>query len=541
MTVRSHCYKAIPALALVALALAGPAGCGGGGGGGGGGNSPATGSGSSAVGGGGGGGGSPATGSGSSTVGGGDTLTILPLPGSRTAPDLAVGSPAASDNGPAAGAGFTLSATVDNAGDGAAPATTLRWYRSTDATITSEDMSEGTDALAALAASAGRGVSASLTAPITAGTYYYGACVDAVTGESDTTDNCSASVRVDVVESATRQLVSGRPNLTLGSPRVDDNAPDTGASFTLRVSVNNAGDGAAPATTLRWYRSTDATITTGDASEATDALAALPARVSLAVSVSLTAPAAGVYYYGACVDAVADESDTTDNCSASVRVDVEEPQSGGTPLASTATGRVVVLPDSLLFDALGQSKSASVQVLDENDDPVASPDLTVLGIFSPCCHPFLANPPKSIDIAKTATGVTITARGPGRGSVTLGAAGAASATLAVRVRQTPSTLAISPGSANLSVGGTTVLGATIEDANGNAVPVSGADGQGGYVVYWSSDAEGVATVEGGSATRTQNTGRSATVTATGAGSATITARWGGILTTTATVTVTHGN
>ncbi|MCY4549799.1 MAG: hypothetical protein OXC28_15645 [Defluviicoccus sp.] len=519
MAVRSHRFKAIPALALVALALAGPAGCGGGGG------SPATGSGSSATG-----------------SGGGNTLTILPLPASRTAPDLAVGSPAVSDNGPAAGAGFTLSATVDNAGDGAAPATTLRWFRSTDAAITTGDASEGTDALAALAASAGRGVSTSLTAPITAGTYYYGACVDAVTGESDTTDNCSASVRVDVVESATRQLVSGRPNLELGSPRVDDNGPDTGASFTLRVSVNNAGDGAAPATTLRWYRSTDATITTGDASEGTDALAALPARVSLAVSVSLTAPAAaGVYYYGACVDAVADESDTTDNCSASVRVDVEEPQSGGTPLASTPTGRVVVLPDSLLFDALGQSKSASVQVLDENDDPVASPDLTVFGLFSPCCHPFLANPPKSIDIAKTATGVTITARGPGRGSVTLGAAGAASATLTVRVRQTPSTLAISPGSANLSVGGTTVLGATIEDANGNAIRVSGADGQGGHVVYWSSDAEGVATVEGGSATLTRNTGRSATVTATGAGSATITARWGGILRTTATVTVTHGN
>ena len=32
-----------------------------------------------------------------------------------------------------------------------------------------------------------------LTAPDTSGTYYYGACVDAVTDESDTTNNCSAS------------------------------------------------------------------------------------------------------------------------------------------------------------------------------------------------------------------------------------------------------------------------------------------------------------------------------------------------------------
>ena len=39
----------------------------------------------------------------------------------------------------------------------------------------------------------------------------------------------------------------------------------------------------------------------------------------------LTAPAAGTYYYGACVDAVAGESDTANNCSASVQVDVLEP------------------------------------------------------------------------------------------------------------------------------------------------------------------------------------------------------------------------
>ncbi len=37
-----------------------------------------------------------------------------------------------------------------------------------------------------------------LTAPDTAGTYYYGACVDSVSGESDTTNNCSVSVTVAV-------------------------------------------------------------------------------------------------------------------------------------------------------------------------------------------------------------------------------------------------------------------------------------------------------------------------------------------------------
>ena len=56
----------------------------------------------------------------------------------------------------------------------------------------------GTDAVGVLGASGSSAQSISLTAPSTAGTYYYGACVDALTDESDTTNNCSASVKVDV-------------------------------------------------------------------------------------------------------------------------------------------------------------------------------------------------------------------------------------------------------------------------------------------------------------------------------------------------------
>ncbi len=34
--------------------------------------------------------------------------------------------------------------------------------------------------------------------PSSPGTYYYGACVDAVTGKSDTKNNCSGAVEVEV-------------------------------------------------------------------------------------------------------------------------------------------------------------------------------------------------------------------------------------------------------------------------------------------------------------------------------------------------------
>ena len=234
-------------------------------------------------------------------------------------PDLEVGTPTVNESTPETGASITLSATVSNTGDGESPATTLRYYRSTDATITTTDTSVGTDAVGVLAALGSSSESVDLTVPTTAGTYYYGACVDAVTDESDTTNNCSASVQVTV----TAPLYPDLRISAIGGP-TDVNVGD---SFALLATVSNTGDGESPATTLRYYRSTDATITTTDTSVGTDAVGVLAALGSSGESVNLTAPlTAGTYYYGACVDAVTDESDTNNNCSSSVQVTVTEPQ-----------------------------------------------------------------------------------------------------------------------------------------------------------------------------------------------------------------------
>ncbi len=238
----------------------------------------------------------------------------------RAAADLVVDPPSVSDGSPAAGAAFTLTAEVENAGDGDAAATTLRYYQSADATITASDTEVGTDAVAGLAAAATSSQSVELTAP-SAGTYYYGACVDAVAGESDTANNCSAPVQVDVPAAPTQ--IS--PNLVVGQPSVSDSNPTAGAAFTLSAEVRNGGDGDAAATTLRYYQSADATITASDAEVGTDAVAGLASSAASLQSVELTAPSAGTYYYGACVDAVAGESDTANNCSAAVQVDVPAP------------------------------------------------------------------------------------------------------------------------------------------------------------------------------------------------------------------------
>ena len=116
-------------------------------------------------------------------------------------PDLVVQTPSVSDSSPNAGESFMLSATVRNQGNGRSASTTLRYYHSLDATISTGDTQVGTGAVSGLAAAASSDQSISLTAPSSAGTYYYGACVDPVSGEYATRNNCSRAVTVTVASS----------------------------------------------------------------------------------------------------------------------------------------------------------------------------------------------------------------------------------------------------------------------------------------------------------------------------------------------------
>ena len=221
----------------------------------------------------------------------------------NSAPDLEVGTPSVDDATLYTSNSFTLSVTVTNAGDGASEATTLRYYRSIDSTITSSDTAQGSDSVGALATAGTSDHDGGMTAPSEAGTYYYGACVDSVTDESDTTDNCSSSVTVTVSEPA--------PDLAVLGIDYSDGV-ETGESFRIGVTVQNLGDGQSAATTLRWLQ-----VTTGasDTELGTDAIRALNLHQANFETIRLTAPSTpGTYTYKACVDSVAGESDTTNNC-----------------------------------------------------------------------------------------------------------------------------------------------------------------------------------------------------------------------------------
>ena len=118
---------------------------------------------------------------------------------SEGGPDLIVQSPSVNDSILTPGQAFTLQVTVQNQGDAQAAATMLRYYRSNNSTITASDTEVGTGAVDSLDALATSAQSIELTVPTGGGSgVYYGACVDSVSGESKTDNNCSSAVRITV-------------------------------------------------------------------------------------------------------------------------------------------------------------------------------------------------------------------------------------------------------------------------------------------------------------------------------------------------------
>ena len=303
------------------------------------------------------------------------TVTV----GAAPAPDLLVDTPTVSESAPAAGDRFTLNATVRNQGNGSSEFTRLRYYRSTDPTITTSHTEVGTDSVSGLSSSGSSDESISLTAPSDPGTYYYGACVDMVSGESDTANNCSPAVTVTVG-------AAPAPDLVVDMPTVDVSAPAAGARFTLSASVRNQGNGASAFTTLRYYQSTDSTITAGDTAVGTDSVSRLDALGSGAESISVTAPSTpGTYYYGACVDSVSGESDTTNNCSGAVTVTVGAAPAPDlevdTPTVDTsapAAGTTFALSATVRNQGNGSSDSATLRYYRSTDSTITTGD-TLLG------------------------------------------------------------------------------------------------------------------------------------------------------------------
>ena len=228
-------------------------------------------------------------------------------------PDLVVELASVSDASVVSGSDFEFTAIVRNRGKSESGASRLRYYRSSDAEISSGDVEVASEPVPSLAGRSDRDVARMLNAPSGDGTYYFGVCADPVADELDAGNNCSAGVALRVEA----------PDLVVENPSVDDPALNTGQEFVLKATVRNRGSAESEPSTLRYYRSSDATISPQDEAVGTDTVAELSAGAAREAAIQLSAPtSAGRHYYGACIDAVKDESETANNCSTGVMVEV---------------------------------------------------------------------------------------------------------------------------------------------------------------------------------------------------------------------------
>ena len=260
-----------------------------------------------------------------------------------------------SDRNPAAGGAFVLSVIVGNDGTAPAPATRVRFLRSADEAITTADSEVGMVELPPISVAGRAGGLVRLSAPASGGTYYYGVCVEAVSGESETGNNCSAPVDVVVVGSGEQDQPAdpGSPDpaspgadLTVAAPVASDANPAAGASFTLSATVLNGGTRSSNTTTLRFVRSTDATITVDDTQVAVADVPALAASASVTASAVVSAPGGRRHVPLLRLRGRrARRGGTRYNCSPAVTVTVRAPPPGNPDLriGSTEVGGISVL------------------------------------------------------------------------------------------------------------------------------------------------------------------------------------------------------
>ena len=249
-------------------------------------------------------------------------------------PDLVVESPSVSDSSPYVEEVFKVTVTVRNQGPGKSGLADLYFLYSDDNVIWPADDTEFKGiGLSPFGAAGSVGSSWTLsepaTAPASAGTYWYYACVEMKTTqnlrESDTSNNCSVPVEVTV-----RAAPAGKPDLVVESPSVVGKTPNeygqytvkVGEAFSMQATVRNQGTGSSAATTLRFYKSRDRDDIRRYKDERGSAtVSGLGASGAKVVSAELYAWYRTDYeYYGACVDPPTGEEVTGNNCSSAVGI-----------------------------------------------------------------------------------------------------------------------------------------------------------------------------------------------------------------------------
>ena len=262
-------------------------------------------------------------------------------------PDLMVEHGLALSRTVQAGAAITFYPRTTNVGTASAPATTIRVYRHEQETTTPRvgGIEETRTARSAALAPGRSAITvAHATAPSTAGVHYYYLCLDHVTNETVTNNNCTQTpATVSIEQTATDPGQEEVPEIT------PTTAPDVtvtetvatppsvlaGDTISIQATITNIGSAAADATTIRVYRHEEETTrpTAGGIREANTATTpTLAPNKSVQVTSTHQAPTAPsvlgatTYYYYVCLAPLSGEQTTNNNCSSTPAIITVRPK-----------------------------------------------------------------------------------------------------------------------------------------------------------------------------------------------------------------------
>ena len=207
------------------------------------------------------------------------------------------------------GSDITFNVKVQNNGDATSRAATLGFYRSSDAAISNSDTSLNSSAITvpSIAADASLDIARSF-AGHHSGTMHYGACLIDASGEN----TCSNAILIEVIP----------VDLSIASLNVTPNRIYSGGSINFSGEIQNSGETASTFATLKIYRSNDAEISNSDTSLKSLSLASIAAGASINIAETIGGHSTGTMYYGVCVVDVSSETNTGNNCTTGIAVDI---------------------------------------------------------------------------------------------------------------------------------------------------------------------------------------------------------------------------
>ncbi len=126
------------------------------------------------------------------------SVTVSPLPESDLSSNSVSANPTTLDSGDS----LTISATIRNDGTASASSSTVRYYLSDNTSIGRTDTLLGTTNSPSLNVGSSHSAELQSTVSAEAGQYWVGVCVDVVSNESITSNNCRAGPRITINEDA---------------------------------------------------------------------------------------------------------------------------------------------------------------------------------------------------------------------------------------------------------------------------------------------------------------------------------------------------